>query len=67
VERIVVASGRALGVVAADGTAFRARRAVLADVSAPSLYEDLIAPGLLPPRLMEDLTRFDWDLPDRSR
>ncbi len=63
VERIVVAGGRALGVVAADGTAFRARRAVLADVSAPSLYEDLIAPGLLPPRLMEDLTRFDWDLP----
>jgi phytoene dehydrogenase-like protein len=63
VERIVVANGRALGVVAADGTTFRARRAVLADVSAPGLYQDLIAPGVLPPRLIEDLTRFDWDLP----
>jgi len=36
---------------------------VLADVGAPLLYERLIDPGVLPPRLLDDLHRFQWDSP----
>lgn len=63
VTRVVVGNGRALGVVTAGGEAVRARRAVLADVSAPALYGRLLAPDDVPPRLREDLGRFEWDLP----
>jgi phytoene dehydrogenase-like protein len=63
VERVVVGNGKALGVVAADGTAVRARRAVLADVPAPSLFGGLVPPDDLPARLLEALERFQWDLP----
>jgi phytoene dehydrogenase-like protein len=63
VERVVVGGGRALGVVTADGRRIRARRAVLADVSATSLYRELLAPGDVPARVHEDLARFTWDLP----
>jgi phytoene dehydrogenase-like protein len=63
VDRIVVAGGRALGVRCADGRLFRARRAVLADVPAPTLYQDMIAPGQLPGRLLADLAGFRWDNP----
>jgi phytoene dehydrogenase-like protein len=61
VEEIVVREGRALGVRCADGRFVRARRAVLADVSAPALYLQLLDPDELPARLRGDLTRFDWD------
>ncbi|WP_432834334.1 phytoene desaturase family protein [Dactylosporangium sp. CA-092794] len=61
VERIVVAGGRALGVRCADGRLFRARRAVLADVPAPMLYQILIKPEHLPGRLLADLAGFRWD------
>ncbi|GGK23950.1 FAD-dependent oxidoreductase [Pilimelia terevasa] len=61
VVRIATAHGRALGVRTADGRAWRARRAVLADVPAPALYLDLVGPDALPPRLVEDLTHFRWD------
>ena len=47
--------------VAADGRAWRARRAVLADVPAPALYLDLVGAAALPPRLVEDLAHFRWD------
>lgn len=63
VTRVVVGHGRALGVLTAGGEAVRARRAVLADVSAPALYGRLLAPDDVPPRLREDLGRFEWDLP----
>ncbi len=63
VERIVVRDGRALGVVTADGRRIRARRAVLADVSVPSLYTELLAPDDVPQRVKADLDRFTWDLP----
>lgn len=59
--RIPVAHGRALGVLTGDGRAWRARRAVLADVPAPALYLDLVGAQALPPRLVEDLTHFRWD------
>jgi phytoene dehydrogenase-like protein len=61
VERVVVARGRAIGVRCADGTAVRARRAVLAEVPAPHLYRELVGEGLLPSRLGADLDRFQWD------
>ncbi|MQA24390.1 MAG: FAD-dependent oxidoreductase [Micromonosporaceae bacterium] len=63
VERVVVGGGRALGVVTADGRAWRARRAVLADVPAPVLYRDLVGVDHLPPRLVADLEGFRYDHP----
>jgi len=61
VERVVVRDRRALGVLCADGRRFRARRAVLADVPAPTLYRHLVGAGHLPPRLVDDLLGFTWD------
>ena len=61
VDRVVVGNGRALGVRTADGRHWRARRAVLADVPAPTLYLDLVGPDALPPRLVEDVRNFHWD------
>lgn len=61
VTRVVVGGGRALGVRTADGDAVPARRAVLADVSAPELYGALVAPEHLPERVRSDMERFQWD------
>ncbi|MEV0459212.1 phytoene desaturase family protein [Catellatospora methionotrophica] len=63
VDRIVVGGGRALGVVCADGRAWRARRAVLADVDAPYLYRHLVGPAHLPAQLLADLRKFRYDRP----
>ncbi|MEV4410820.1 NAD(P)/FAD-dependent oxidoreductase [Catellatospora sp. NPDC049609] len=63
VDRIIVGGGRALGVVCADGRAWRARRAVLADVDAPYLYRHLVGPDHLPGQLLADLRRFRYDRP----
>jgi phytoene dehydrogenase-like protein len=60
VTRVLVQQGRAIGVQLADGRTFQAGH-VLADVSAPSLYLDLLGPDLLPARLRKDLESFDWD------
>jgi phytoene dehydrogenase-like protein len=61
VARVLVAGGRALGVAGADGRLWRARRAVLADVAAPTLYRDLVGLDKLPARLRSDLDGFHWD------
>jgi phytoene dehydrogenase-like protein len=61
VTEVHVASGRAEGVRLADGDVLRARHAVLADVPATTLYGDLVAAEHLPPRLLDDVRRFDWD------
>ncbi|GGU83702.1 phytoene desaturase family protein [Streptomyces bacillaris] len=61
VTEIVVRQGRAVGVRTETGEAIAARRAVLADVSAPSLYGSLIASEHLPGRLLDDMRRFQWD------
>ncbi|MGW0576117.1 phytoene desaturase family protein [Streptomyces sp. NPDC002920] len=61
VSRIVVRDGRAVGVRTADGDSLAAGRAVLADVSVPELYGDLLDPEQLPPQLLADLRRFEWD------
>ncbi len=62
VTSVDIAGGRAVGVRCADGTTVRCRRAVLADVSAPRLYTDLVGSAALPGRLRRDLERcFQWD------
>ncbi|MEQ7126537.1 NAD(P)/FAD-dependent oxidoreductase [Actinopolymorpha sp. B11F2] len=61
VHDVLVAGGRALGVRDAGGGLVRARRAVLADVPAPTLYRSLVGAGHLPARLVDDLDRFEWD------
>jgi phytoene dehydrogenase-like protein len=63
VEHVVVRGGRAVGVRTAAGRTLRARRAVIADVSAPCLYGRLLAPEVLPARLLDAMTRFEWDPP----
>lgn len=47
VERIDVTDGRATAVHTAAGTTVHARRAVLADVVAPTLYRDLLPAGTI--------------------
>lgn len=62
VTEVVVRGGRAVGVRTADGDGVRARRAVLADVSAPALFTRLVDAAQLPGRLLEDVRRsFQWD------
>ncbi|MGJ0120932.1 phytoene desaturase family protein [Williamsia sp. MIQD14] len=63
VDRIDIEDGRARGVRTRDGRRFRARRAVLADVDAPTLLTHLVGPANLPARVVADLERFDWDMP----
>ncbi|MFE5328153.1 phytoene desaturase family protein [Embleya sp. NPDC056575] len=61
VTTVVVRGGTALGVRTEDGSAVRARRAVLADVPAPTLYGGLVCWDDLPTRLRDDVRRFAWD------
>jgi phytoene dehydrogenase-like protein len=63
VVAIDVLGGEATGVVLESGERIGARRAVLADVVAPSLFADLVGDEHLPPRFVEDMTRFQWDAP----
>ena len=63
VEHVMVRGGRVAGVRTAGGRELRVRRAVVADVSAPSLYGRLLPSDAVPARLHEDLARFEWDPP----
>ncbi|MFN2540153.1 MAG: phytoene desaturase family protein [Mycobacteriales bacterium] len=58
VTRVLVEDGRASGVRLADGRVERTRF-VLADVSAPALYLELLED--IPARLRRDLEAFEWD------
>jgi phytoene dehydrogenase-like protein len=60
VTGVQVRDGRAVGVRVAGDTV-GVRRAVLADVTAPQLFLDLVGAEHLPARLLDDLTRFEWD------
>ena len=62
VQRIEVRDRRAVAVVLADGESIAAPRGVLADVGAPALYRDLVGEEHLPARVVDDLTRFQYDL-----
>ncbi|HEU4491997.1 MAG TPA: NAD(P)/FAD-dependent oxidoreductase [Jiangellales bacterium] len=61
VTEVVVRAGRALGVRTAAGDAVRARRAVLADVPAPTLFGELVPRDLLPVRARRGLDDYPWD------
>ena len=57
VRRVVVRQGRALGVETEAGDRVRARKAILADTGAPSLFLDLVGPDHLPDTLITDMRR----------
>ena len=61
VERVLVREGRAHAVRTTGGETVRARRAVLADVSAPALYGGLVAWADLPDRTRSLMRWFRWD------
>ncbi|WP_031081267.1 phytoene desaturase family protein [Streptomyces sp. NRRL WC-3549] len=61
VTGVVVRGGRAVAVRTAGGETVPAHRAVLADVSAPALYGELVDARHLPGQLLADLRRFQWD------
>ncbi|HXY94662.1 MAG TPA: NAD(P)/FAD-dependent oxidoreductase [Acidimicrobiia bacterium] len=61
VTRVVVRSGRAVGVELAGGEAIDAARAVVADTGVPALYRDLVGEEHLPPRFVRSLDNFQWD------
>ncbi len=61
VSEVVVERGRAVGVRTAQGDGLGARRAILADVSAPALYLELLARAHVPAAVLAALERFDWD------
>lgn len=61
VTRVDVRHGRAVGVTCADGTTIGARRAVLADTGAPSLYRDLVGETHLPASFLDSLRAFEYD------
>ncbi|WP_431033251.1 phytoene desaturase family protein [Streptomyces sp. P6-2-1] len=61
VTRVLVRAGRAVGVGTAGGETVPAGRAVLADVSAPALYGELVGARDLPGRVLADLESFQWD------
>lgn len=61
VIEVMVRGGRAVGVVTADGIHLSADRAVLADVSAPMLYGEMLPAEVLPRRTLARLRGFEWD------
>lgn len=58
--RIDVVAGRASAVHTQDRSIV-ARRGILADVSAPALYRELLPAAAVPAGFLRDLTRFQWD------
>ncbi len=61
VASVVLSGGRAVGVRLQDGTTVTARKAVLADVPAPTLYDELVGHDHLPAAFVRDLAKFQWD------
>ncbi|MER7152161.1 phytoene desaturase family protein [Streptomyces lydicus] len=58
---VVVRGGRAVAVRTSGGETVPADRAVLADVSVPALYGELVDARHVPGRIIADLRRFQWD------
>ena len=64
VSAIEISSGRVTGVRTASGETVVVNRAVIADTSAPTLYDDLLPSATIPAGLRRDLDeRFEWDYP----
>lgn len=62
VRHIEASRGTVSAVVLESGERI-ATNTVLADVAATHLFQDLLDPAALPPRLLEDIARFQWDSP----
>ncbi|UJA21369.1 NAD(P)/FAD-dependent oxidoreductase [Thermoleophilia bacterium SCSIO 60948] len=60
VERIELVGGRARAVRLESGERIEARRAILADVAAPHLYERMLDPAAVPQGVHDDLKRFEY-------
>jgi phytoene dehydrogenase-like protein len=63
VRGIDVKGGRAVAVRTAGGDTVQVRRAVIADTSAPQLYQSLLPADALPGSLLRNLEHFVWDTP----
>jgi len=63
VSTIQVRGGRAVGVDTDGGRTVRARRAVVADVTAPQLFLNMLPRDGLPIGLIRELEHFIWDPP----
>ncbi|QNI07533.1 NAD(P)/FAD-dependent oxidoreductase [Mycobacterium kubicae] len=63
VARIQVSGGRAVGVSTAAGRTVHARRAIIADVTAPRLFCEMLPADALPKGLRHDLEHYLWDPP----
>jgi phytoene dehydrogenase-like protein len=63
VTAIAVSGDRARAVHTSDGATITCRRAVVADTSAPALYQRLLPADALPSTLKRGLDRFVWDTP----
>lgn len=61
VRQVVVRGGRAVAVRTASGDEIPARRAVLAATAVTQLYGGMVGWEHLPPRLRDDMRRFQWD------
>jgi phytoene dehydrogenase-like protein len=61
VAEVIVRGGRAVAVRTADGREIAATKAILAAVDAPQLFGSMVAAEHLPPELLRDLKRFQWD------
>ncbi|MBS4752090.1 NAD(P)/FAD-dependent oxidoreductase [Nocardioides sp. zg-ZUI104] len=60
-EQVVVRDGRAVAVRTSTGEEVRVRQAVVADVSAPALYGDLLASEDVPDAVRRRMRQFAWD------
>jgi phytoene dehydrogenase-like protein len=61
ITHVEIHRGHARAAVAASGERYDASRAIIADVSAPALYRDLIGEEHLPAAVIDDLDRFQLD------
>lgn len=63
VDAIEVRGGRATAVRCTDGSTVRSRRAVIADTSAPMLFDELLPEDSVPSAVAAAMSRFVWDTP----
>lgn len=63
VTDIEVDDGTAVAVRTAGGERVKVRRAVLADVAAPALYQRLLPTSAVSDRIRADIRGFEWDTP----
>ncbi len=61
VDHVVVTDGRAVAVTTREGGRHEARRAVVAACSAPALFERLLDPADVPPRVARGMRAFELD------